>query len=69
MSETGPVGDIVPTTAYEEAGTTNEAAIQVRASEFSGLAGKLNPEEKVEACLLVGLALFVVASFTWRLLT
>jgi hypothetical protein len=68
MSDIGPVDDRVVPTAAEQTGITSDAAVLVRASEFSGLTGKLNPEEKVVALVLAGVVLFVVASFAWRLL-
>jgi hypothetical protein len=68
MSDVGPIDDRMLPTAAEQTGATNDAAVHVRASEFGGLTGKLNPEEKVVAFVLGGVALFVMASFIWRLL-
>ena len=68
MSPNPHLDDKVPPTALEQTGATNDAAVHVRASEFGGLTGKLNPEEKVVAFVLGGVALFVMASFSWRLL-
>lgn len=68
LSPSSGLDDKVPPITAEQTGTTKDAAVKVRASEFGGLTGRLNPEEKVVAFVLAAVALFVVVSFIWRLL-